>query len=259
MPLKYLSNFWRTLNIPLINCEVSLTLTWSENCALTSKATRDADPDADTAVAGINNPTNAVFKTTDCKLYVPVVTLSAENDNKLLEQLKTGFKRTIKWNKYRSEMSNQTKNNNLNYLIDPTFTKVHGLFVLCYENEEDRTSFSKFYLPKIKIKDYNVLINQKPFFEIPIKNKEETYEAIIEMSKNNDYTTCNLLNYEYFKFHYKLIAMDLSKQIELENPDLKQQINFTGRLEENNATMFFIIEKKEESIFDFSQNPVVVV
>ena len=99
VPLKYLSNFWRTLNTPLINCQVSLTLTWSKNCVITSKATREADLDLDPAVAGINNPTNAVFKITDCKLYVPVVTLSAENDNKLLEQLKTGFKRTIKWNK----------------------------------------------------------------------------------------------------------------------------------------------------------------
>ena len=90
---------------------------------------------------GINNPTNAVFKITDCKLYAPVVNLSAENDNKLLEKLKTGFKRTIKWNKYRSEMSNQTKNSNLNYLIDPTFTNVNGLFVLSFENEDDRASF----------------------------------------------------------------------------------------------------------------------
>ena len=99
----------------------------------------------------------------------------------------------------------------------------------------------------------------KPFSEIPVKNKEEAYEAIIEMSKNNDYTTGNLLDYEYFKDHCKLIAIYLSKQKELENPDLKQQINFTARLEENNATMFFIIEKKEETISDFSQNSVVVV
>ena len=90
------------------------------------------------------------------------------------------------------------------------------------------------------------------FFEIPVKDKKETYEAIIEMRKNNDYITGNLLDYEYLKDHYKLIAIDLSKQIELENPDLKQQINFIGRLEENNATMFFIIEEKEETTFDFS-------
>ena len=95
VPLKFLSNFFRSLNILLVNCEVSLTLTWSANCVITSKATREADPDADLAVAGINNPTNAVFKITDCKLHVPVVTLSAENDNNVLEQLKTGFKKRL--------------------------------------------------------------------------------------------------------------------------------------------------------------------
>ena len=136
---------------------------------------------------------------------------------------------------------------------------MNRLLVLTFENEDDRTSFSKYYLPKVEIKDFNVLIDVKPFFEIPVKNKEEAYEAIIEMTKNNNYTTDNLLDYEYFKDHCKLIAIDLSKQIELENPDLKQQIIFIGRLEENNATMFFIIEKKEETTFDFSQNSVVVV
>ena len=168
-----------------------------------------------------DSPTNVTFKIKDTKLYVPVVTLSAENGNKLLEQLKTGFKRTIKWNIYRSEMSNQTKNTNLNYLIDSTFTNVNRLFVLTFENEYDRTSFSKYYLPKLEIKDFNVLIDAKLFFEIPVKNKEEACEAIIEMSKNNDYTTGNLLDYEYFKDHHKLIAIDLSKQIKLENSDLK--------------------------------------
>ena len=213
MPLKYLSNFWRTVDIPLINCEVSLTLAWSENCVITSKATREADPDADPAVAEINNPTNATFKIKDTKLYVPVDTLSAENDNKLLEQLKAGFERTIKSNKQRSEMSNHTKNNNLSYLIDPTFTNVNRLFVLSFENENDRASFSKYYVPKVETKDFNVLMDGKPFFEIPIKNKEEVYEQIIEMSKNNDYTTGNLLDYEHFKDHYQLITIDLSKLI----------------------------------------------
>ena len=103
-----------------------------------------------------------------------------------------------------------------------------------------------------------MLIDRKPFLEIPVLNKEESYEAIVEMTKNNDYTTGNLLDYEYVKDHYKLIAIDLSKQIKLENLDLKQQINFIGRLEENNGTMFFIIEKKEEITFDFSQNSVTV-
>ena len=121
-------------------------------------------------------------------------------------------------------MSNQARNNNLNDLIDPTFTNVNRLFALSFENENDRVSFSKYYLPKIEIKDFNVLTEGKPFFEIPVKNKEGSYEAIIEMSKNNDYTTRNLLEYEYFKDHYKIIAIDLSKQTELKNTDLKQQI-----------------------------------
>ena len=91
-------------------------------------------------------------------MHVPVVTLSAEKDNKPSEQLKTEFKRTIRWNKYRPDMSNQTKNNNLNYLIDLTFTKVNRLFVLPYENKEDRTSFSKCYVPDVEIRDFNVFL-----------------------------------------------------------------------------------------------------
>ena len=136
---------------------------------------------------------------------------------------------------------------------------MNRLFVLSFENENDRTSFSKYYVPKLEIKDFNVLVDGKPFFEIPVRNKEEAYEAITEMSKNNDYTAGNLLHYEYFSKYYRLIARDLSKEIELENLDLKQEINFIGRLEENNATMFFIIEKKKETNFDFSQNSVTVV
>ena len=95
---------------------------------------------------------------------------------------------------------------------------------------------------------------------MPIKNDEETYEQIIEMGRNNDCTTGNLLDYEHFSRYYKLIAIDLSKQTELENPDLKQQINFIGRLERNGGvTMFFIIEKSEETTSEFKQNDATVV
>ena len=124
IPLKYLSNFWRSLDIPLINCEVEIILTWTKNCVL-----------ADMAVAN-NPPTGLEFQITDTKLYVPVVTLSKENDIKLSEKLKSGFERTIKWNKYRSQMSVENNNNNLNYLIDPTFQNVNRLFVLSYERIE---------------------------------------------------------------------------------------------------------------------------
>ena len=126
-------------------------------------------------------------------------------DDNFLEQLKSGFKRTIKWNKYRSEMINQTKTNHLNHLIDLTFIKVNRLLVLTFENEENRTSFSKYYAAKVEIKDFNVLINGKSSFDVPVKNKEEAFEKIMSISKNNDYTTGNLLDYEYFSKHYKLV------------------------------------------------------
>ena len=125
-------------------------------------------------------------------------------------------------------MTNQTKTSNVNYLT--TFNKVNRLLVLSFENEEDRTSFSKYYTPKVEIKDFNGLVDGKSFFDVPVKNKEKAYEKVIEISKNNDYTTGNLLDYEYFSKHYKLIALDLSKQIELENSDLKQQITLLANL-----------------------------
>ena len=106
------------------------------------------------------------------------------------------------------------------------------------KNEEGRTSFSKYYVPKVEIKEFNVLIDGKRFFDKPLKNKEEAYEKIMSISKNNDYTTGNLLDYEYFSKHYKLIAIDLRKQIELENPDLRQEINFIRKLENDITTIF---------------------
>ena len=139
--MKHLSNFWRTLDMPLTNCEVSLTLTWSKNSVITDERTQDAN--SNPPVPEIRAREGAIFEVKDTKLYVSVVTLSTEDENKLLEQLKIGFKRTIEWNKYRSEMTKQTETNNLNYLFDPTFSKVNRLFALTSENEEDITSFSK--------------------------------------------------------------------------------------------------------------------
>ena len=117
-----------------------------------------------------NPPTELEFQIKDTKLYAPVVTLSKENDVKLLEQLKLGFKRIIKWNKYRSQMSVQNNNNKLNYLTDPTFTNVNRLFVLPFEKIEEnnikkdyRDSFLHYYVPKVQIKDFNVLIDGKNF------------------------------------------------------------------------------------------------
>ena len=200
-----------------------------------------------------NSPTGATLIITDCKLNVPVVTLSKDDEIKLLTNLKSGFKKEIIWNKYRSQMTTQETNNNLNILIDPTFTNVNRLFALAYRTAKDKQSFSQFYLPNVMVKDYNVIIDKLAFFDLPIKTEEEAYEKIIDISRNNEYTTGNLLDYDYFKKHYKLIAIDLSKQQVLqENEDLIQQINFIGRLE-NAANVFIIIEKKENTILEFSQ------
>ena len=207
IPLKYLGNFWRALNIPLISCEVSLELKWDKNCLITSLDQRD--------IGGGNRdnaPTGATLSITDCKLYVPTVTLSKDDEIKLLTNLKSGFKREIIWNKYRSQMTTEAINNILNILIDPTFTNVNRLFVSAYQTANDIQSFSRFYLPNVMVKDYNVTIDKLAFFDLPIKTDEEAYEKIIDISRNNEYITGNLLDYDYFKKHYKLIAIDLSKQ-----------------------------------------------
>ena len=155
-----------------------------------------------------------------------------------------------------SQMSNQNKNNNLNYLIDPTFSNVNRLFVLSFENEDDVTSYYKYYLLSVEIKYYNVLTDGNAFFELPVKNIEETYEKITQITDHSVYyTRGNLLDYKYFKEHYKLIAIDLSKRIELENKNIEQQINFIENLErDDGAAMFFIIENSEETIIEFLQN-----
>ena len=238
--------------MPLISCEVSLELKWHKNCVITSLERREVD--AGPPVLRDNASTGATLNINNCKLYVPVATLSKIDEIKLLTNLKSGFKRQIKWKKYRLQMSTEAINNNLNILIDPTFTNLNRLFVLAYQIAIDRQSFSTFYLPRVMIKDYNVIIDKLAFFDLPIKTEEEAYEKIIDISRNNEYTTCNLLDYDYFKKYYKLIAIDLSKQQVLqENEDLIQQINFIGRLEEA-ANVFIIIEKKEHTILEFSQN-----
>ena len=150
-------------------------------------------------------------------------------------------------------MTIQPKNKNLNYLIDPTFTNVNRLFVLPFKRtdiRDYRNSFSHYYVPDAKIKDFNVLIDGKIFFDFPVKNEEEAYEKNIDMSNNNDYTTDNLLDFAYLKKNYKLLAIDLSKQTKLKD---RQQINLIGKLSNTlEATMFFIIEKSEINTFNFS-------
>ena len=195
VPLKYLSNFWRTLEIPLINCKLNLLLTWSKDCAIT------------------NSTGEGKFAITEAKLYVPVVTLSTQDNAKLLQQFKSGFKRTINWNQYESSVKTFAQNRYLNHLINPSFQGVNRLFVLSFENKNDRISHSTYYLPKVEIKDNNVVIDGRNLFDQPINSINKTYENIrkIPTGKGDDYTTGCLLDYSYFKENYKLIVIDLSK------------------------------------------------
>ena len=204
-------------------------------------------PPAIVATAGLEFPIK------DTKLYVPVVTLSKEIDTKLLEQLKTGFKRTIKWNKYRSQITVQSNNKKLNHLIDPTLPKVNRLFVLSFARDavgDNRDSFSDYYVPNVQIKDFNVLIDGKRFFYLSVKNEEEAYEKLIDMSNNNEFTTSNLLDFAYFKENYKLIAIDLSYQTKLKDP---QQVCFIGELKNqaNGATFFFSLKNSKKLLLIF--------
>ena len=118
------------------------------------------------------------FKITGTKLYVPVATLSTQDNAKLLQQLKSGFRRTINWNKYQSDPKTYAQNRYLNHLVNPSFQGVNRLFVLSFENENDRTSHSNYYLPKVEIKDYNVMIDGKNFSDQPINSDLKTYENI---------------------------------------------------------------------------------
>ena len=144
-------------------------------------------------------------------------------------------------------------------LTDLTFTNVNRLFVLSFQRiagenntaKDHRDSFSHYYVPNVRIKDFN---DGKSFFDLSVTN-EEADEKIIEMSRNNDYTTDNLLDFVYSKKNYKLIAIDLSKHTELKDP---QQISFIGKLSRK-ATMFFIIEKSEKTTLNFSQNAVTII
>ena len=149
VPLKYLSNFWRTLEMPLINCEVNLILTWSSTCVLMSST-------------NVQNQ-NAAFAITDAKFYVPVVTLSTQENTKFFQQLKSDFKRVINSNKYLSKPELLAQNVNLNHLVEPSFQGVNRLFVLAFENDDNRTSDERYYLPTVEIKDYNIMINGENF------------------------------------------------------------------------------------------------
>ena len=158
--------------MPLINCEVNLILTWSSTCVITKSSG-----------AG-------TFAITDTKLYVPAVTLSTQENTKFLQQLKSCFKRVINWNKCLSKPELLAQNPNHNHLVEPSFRGVNRLFVLVFENDDNRTTHNTYYLPNVEIKDYNIMINGENFFDQPIKNNKVSYDNIrkIATGQGDDYS-----------------------------------------------------------------------
>ena len=232
----------------IINCEVELISNWSPNCVKIQTDDNNQVP---------------TFTITETNLYVTVVTLATEDNEKLLPRLKSGFKRKISWNKYLAKPELLAQNANLNYLIEPRFQDVNTLFVLAFENHEQRTSNKGYYIPNVEIKDYNVMTNGKNFFDQPVKNDKITYENIRKntIGQGDDYTTDCLLDYTYLKKYYKMIAIYLSKQQVLDaDPKGIQQINFTTNLDgPGNTRFYFILEVAKETVFEFLQGTVKVL
>ena len=203
------------------------------------------------------------FTITETNLYILVVNVSTQDNVNLLPQLKSGFERKISWNKYLAKPELLTRNKNLNYLNESSFQAISILFIFAFESDDQRISSKRYYIPNVEIKDYNVMIDRKNFFDQPVKNDKVTYENIrkITAGQGDDYTTGCLLGYTYFKKYYKMIAIDLGKQqaIDAEAKAI-QQINFPENLDRTgNTRLCFILEEAKETVFKLSEITVKVL
>ena len=181
VPLKYLSNIFRSLEMPLINCKIHLELNWNNNCAMYG---------ADTYAGGDDdNNREATFQITSTKLYVPVVTLSTKDNVNFTKQLDEGFKRSVYWNEYQSKIETKTADNNnvTRFPLDASFQGVNRLFVLAFDNTTlangndgpnrvKRDSHRKYFLPRVDITNYNVLIDGRNFYDQPINDQIKNYD-----------------------------------------------------------------------------------
>ena len=209
VPLTFVpfSNFFRSLEMPLVNCKVDLELSWTKDCVISSN-----NAAADNVVS---------FKNTDTKLYVPIVTLSTKYNSNLTKQLNDGFKRTVYWNEYKAVPATaDAANDPYTKTLDASFHGVNRLLVLGFangNNDPTRNEYRNYYLPRVDITKYNVLIAGRNFYDQPINDKIRQYDEIrkVATGKGDNYATGCLLDYKYFKDFYKLVAIDLSKQKEL--------------------------------------------
>ena len=191
-----MSNFWRSLDLPLDNCEIELDLSWWKYCIIseiswTAAVAQNPNANPPAPAVAATATTSAMFQINNAKLYVSVFALSINDNVKFLENIKQGFKRIVSWNKYRSEIATQPRNNNLDYLIDPTFKNIDRLFLLSLKkngnNDPTRDSLDRYYVPLV----------EKKTRKKASKKKQEAYEKPIEISRIDDYTTGHLLDFSY--------------------------------------------------------------
>ena len=242
VPLKYLSNFWRSLEMLLINCKIHLEFSWNKNCVMSTIA-------------------DTTFKITSTKLYVPIITLSSKGNVKLVKLLEEGFKRPVYRNEYQTKIeARDLENNNFTrFHLDASFQGVRRLLVLAFDNTDngatkvERNSHRKYFLPRVNVNNYNVLINGRNFYDQPINDSIKQYEQIAKTAtgRGDDHTTGCLLDCQYFKDHYNRIAIDLSKQKELDADSRAiQQIEFYGMLK-TNSQVCTALEKSKEMMLEF--------
>ena len=229
--------------MPLINCKVKLSLTWHKNCILSSVAD------------------DSTFAIADTKLYVPIVTLKTEDNTKLLSE---GFKRPIYWNEYKIIFKNYD-DEYIRERLDASFQGVNKLFVLPYaagDNITDENSYRKYFLPRIKIENYNIEIDGRNFYDQPINDSIKQYDEIRKIStgQGDNYTAGCLLDFAYFENDFRLITADLSKQKALDpDPKATQQIISTGQADDEALTIFYILEKSKETILEFAKGTTEVL
>ena len=210
--------------MPLINCKVELKLRCSKHSVLSVAGTDNAN--------GNNNENNIIFTIKNTKLYVPVITLSARDNQKLSKLLSKEFERSVYWYEYETKSENKNATNEYRYFLKSNFVGVNRLFVLVYKNEANnakRFNAQKYYLPKGIIKNYNLIINGKNLYDHPIYWDIKPYEKIRKSTtgQDEDYSTGCLLDYEYIKNHYRLIAVDLTRKKELDaDPEAIQKKEF---------------------------------
>ena len=202
-------------------------------------------------------------------MYVPVVTLSKEDIKDFIEQQNKEFQRSICWNEYKTkeqtEDANATASKYIN--LDPSFQGVNKLFIIAFnrlaaanDNQFNIDSQKIYYLPRNDLNKYNVIIDGRNFYDNPIESDIEKYRELkkVMIGKREDYTTGSFLDYNYFKKYYKLVAVDLSKQKELDaDPRAIQQTEFKYMLG-TNSTIYWVLEKSKETILEFYKGSVKV-